>query len=389
MPEEKHHKYSPSQLHRIMRCPGSVARCEQMPAEEESPYAAEGTLLHAHMAEAMDLWPEPYVPDTENPEHRQLILECLEHISDIIGGLTVPWSMLNDCKVYMADVDCEGTLDLCLYDANNLHVIDFKFGGGVEVSPVDNEQLMAYAQGALRALMSMHRRPPNIMLHIMQPRLNNFSGYAPGDEEMEQFRVDLRDTIARINIGIAPIVPGEKQCKWCLARGVCKERLEQLHNNAVVALSSVTDTPTAAWKMSIEDLAKILATKQSVATAFGNIEQYLKREMLAGTKVPGFKLVTGRSSRAWKDDADAFSVAEAVNAGRTKAFLDEMTLMETKLKSPAQVEKLLDKKGKEALKACYNIIEGALSMAADSNNKPAIPSAAAHSFREVIDCEAD
>ena len=42
-----------------------------------------------------------------------------------------------------------GTADCIMIGGNTLHIIDFKYGKGVEVSPESNPQLMLYALGAM------------------------------------------------------------------------------------------------------------------------------------------------------------------------------------------------------------------------------------------------
>ena len=65
--------------------------------------------------------------------------------------------------------------------------------------------------------------------------------------------------------------------------------------------------------------------------------------------------------------------------------VEGVDLFETKLKSPAQVEKCLDKVGREALREFYDVIEGPLSLASELSKKPAISSSAAHAFSAVAD----
>ena len=54
MSNAKHAKYSPSQLSRIIACPGSVFMSEGIEQLPTSPYAAEGTMLHSYMEQYID-----------------------------------------------------------------------------------------------------------------------------------------------------------------------------------------------------------------------------------------------------------------------------------------------------------------------------------------------
>ena len=50
----KHAKCSPSRLARIIRCPGSVQLCSEVQEQEQSVYAAEGSLLHLATERCLD-----------------------------------------------------------------------------------------------------------------------------------------------------------------------------------------------------------------------------------------------------------------------------------------------------------------------------------------------
>lgn len=380
MPEQTHHKYSPSKAERIILCPGSVRLGDSFSQSETSSYAEEGILLHAHMAEAIDLWPDPYVPDMQEPEHRRLIFDCLEQVQVIINSMTHPHYILNDQQISMQDIDCEGTLDLAIYDQYSLHIVDYKFGGGIEVSPDTNPQLMAYADGALvEVKKEFPKWNGEVWLHIFQPRMDAYPAWQMFPEDLEHFKMKFDRAIRLAESKNPPIHPGVKQCKWCPAGGACKARHREMYANAVLAMEHVADQAPQEI-MSIDHLAKILSTRKMVESAFSNIEQYLLEQLKQGQQVPGYKLTTGRSSRKWKDGVDAFILGESLG-------IDELDCLETKLRSPAQVEKLLKADGKKALVQFYDTWEGPLSISAETSKKESIAFGPAHIFREILDSD--
>ena len=149
--------------------------------------------------------------------------------------------------------------------------------------------------------------------------------------------------------------------------------------DAVLAMEAVADQAPQEL-MSIEHLAKILSTRKSVEAAFSNIEQYLLKQLKQGKQVPGYKLTIGRSSREWKEGVDAFILGEHFG-------IDELDILETKLKSPAQVEKLLNSTNKQLLKDYYETYEGPLSISSESSKKEAITFGPQHVFREILDSD--
>ena len=72
----KHAKYSPSQLARIIACPGSVAMSEGIEQLPTSPYAAEGTMLHGFMEQYLDTG---IMPDVRT-DYKVLLEKCMDYI---------------------------------------------------------------------------------------------------------------------------------------------------------------------------------------------------------------------------------------------------------------------------------------------------------------------
>ena len=383
MPEMQHHRYSPSKLERIILCPGSVSLSDEYPQQETSSYAEEGTLLHAYVTECLDLYPDMETMETkviENPEHRGLVKDVMEQVQCLIDSMDGAYDMIYDQRVAMPDVDVEGTLDFAIFNEAILHVVDFKFGGGVEVSPVQNPQLMAYASGALQIVLKKY---PNwygeVYLHIFQPSMDSYPRWQVFEEDLIHFSERVEHAIRLAESKNPPLHPGTAQCRWCPAGGSCRVRHTKAQELASLALAEVADIkPISDNQMQIDQLAKILQTRKQVETAFNQIEAYLLQQLTNGASVPGFKLTTGRSSRKWRSHVDAFLLAE-------KFGLDEVDLLDTKLRSPAQVEKLIPKKDRARLSDYYDTLEGGLSIASELSNKKTISSPTEHAFREVAD----
>ena len=81
-----------------------------------------------------------------------------------------------------------------------------------------------------------------------------------------------------------------------------------------------------------------------------------------GGKVPGYKLVAKRSTRQWVDEAKALA-----ELGGTVSMYKPMELA-----SPAQVEKLLKKEGKELPKELVVSISSGNTMASEEDPRPAV-----------------
>jgi hypothetical protein len=144
----------------------------------------------------------------------------------------------------------------------------------------------------------------------------------------------------------APLVVGD-WCGFCPVAGTCPGRAKDAL--AVAALDfEVIDDDSAAVPLPVpgllnpEQLAWVL-DRADLLVAWVNAVR-AKAHNLAenGTKIPNYKLVDKQGCRAW---LDASAVIEAFEESLTD---DE--LFERKLKSPAQLEKSLGSKRKDAIK---------------------------------------
>lgn len=372
-----HAKYSPSKLERIIACPGSVGLGERLPPEPSTSYAEEGTLLHSIMAECIEQWPN-YDLDSinwESLEHRFLVSQCLEQLKQLLESMK-KYKIYQDMRVYMRDVDVNGTLDVgieCIDHTGltNIHIIDFKFGEGIEVSPTDNPQGLAYLDGFCNFLkynpLDSNQCALPMFFWIYQPRFNKFECEQIFPDELKYFSQRVEKAIRLAEGRNPPYHPGEKQCKWCPAGAVCKARMTYVKQNAADVLSAFADQPS--WDSSIESiesLSKLLKTKSSIDSAMKAIQEHLFTQLSRGHKVPGYKLVPGRTSRSWATGVNALSLSDLFPGSDITDF------MESKLLSPAKVEKMLTPQDRKILAELIVRNEGEPTMASEDSVKEAI-----------------
>lgn len=374
-----HARYSPSKLGRIIACPGSVKLSETVPEPPETSYAAEGTLLHDIMIELIHATDVDKVSqaeaveriDFQNTEHRVLCSECLEKLyTEIVDTLTNP-VIHQDMRVHMPGLedDVHGTLDVGVDSDTAVHILDFKFGGGVEVDAEDNAQLMTYLDGFLSRLgIDLDTTNKELWVWIFQPRLDKFQGVQVFKEDLLYFRKRVEKTVILAQGHYPPFRPGVYQCRFCPAGGICKARMVQVQEDAANVFSAFADLQSGASKdtMSNEKLAKILQMEEQIESAFKAIREHLFGELLAARDVPGYKLVNGRASRKWKDGIDVEDIHNLF------PDLDTDDLLKVELRSPAQVEKLVPSKERSKLADLIIKIDGSPSLAAATSQKQAL-----------------
>ena len=163
-----HSLFSPSQLTRIIKCPGSVSATREA-VKETTTYAEEGTKLHAVVEWCLDMNEMKVSQETIEkyklePEHIEAIQDVLDWVIALRmkyagqGSFEIiehrvtlaPYSVKTKCD-YLSEV--HGTLDFSFAapSSGELYIVDWKFGKGVEVFP-DTAQLKAYALGHLATL---------------------------------------------------------------------------------------------------------------------------------------------------------------------------------------------------------------------------------------------
>lgn len=357
--QRAHAVLSASGSHRWMACPGSVRLEAQVPKEEvaESEHAALGTKAH-EWGEALL---QGKVVTQEVPEDvAEASVPYANYVKDLVAS--EPGSVLfiehrfNLSWLYQGMF---GTCDAVVVQprACIMHVADLKSGSGVRVDAKENSQLMYYALGALNDygfLFEIH----TVRLHIVQPRINHFDTWDISAEELLAWGYNVLKKAAEVTAQEdAPLVSGD-HCRWCTAKLHCPEVLAQAHRLAAEDFQDLSALTTA----------QLLELAEKVEPIIKAIYDRAKTELLSGLPVDGWKVVAGRSTRAWVNETSA---ARALPKSK---FPDAWTKPE--LKSVAQVEKALKTYEAEVnLEALIVKKPGNPTLARESDKRPALSSA--------------
>lgn len=325
-----HSVCSPSQLYRILACPASYMEGVKAPLQSQSTYAARGTMLHDIVSRVLEgkatgkLRMEKLEVDDQNQ-----VLDCLEYADRIIKkhpdgqvGIEIqvdlkPWGM----------PEIWGTSDLSVHLHSLVHVVDWKFGSGVQVYAENNEQLMAYAAG----VVGYPSQVEDVLIHIVQPAINHFDQWKISYKRLSEWVFDvLQPGIDLAMSDKAEYHPGEKQCRFCPAGMTCRAR----HKSALRAAEDVFRVYSAIPQVTKAELDKALTKIQEMMTYAQQIQKYVEMELLHGRPFPGYKLVAGRAMRKWVDED------RALNWLKGNSAIKPSDLFKKKFISPAQAEKL-------------------------------------------------
>ena len=277
----------------------------------------------------------------------ELLLECPVDL----GPLNPPEPMRGSADIVIK-IPSMGLLIVC----------DYKHGQGKLVEVIDNPQTRYYATGVLLGMPDAEAAQYNkVQRTIIQPRCYHPDGQIRSQiDSMETLAQESRRMVRAVEAGRQPdaqAVPGD-HCTFCAAAGHC-------HAKAEFALAQ------AQQEFAVELLpAKVMDTEEIVhrvrflEQALGPVESWLKAahatlhaRAAGGEKIPGYKLVPTRPSRAWVNE-------EAV---RVWAALEEIPQDEyapRSLLSPAQLEEKFGKK--RVPKSLYTSVSSGLKLVPES-----------------------
>lgn len=397
-----HARLSPSGAHRWMACPGSVVLEADFP-DSSSVYSAEGTAAHTLASWCLEgKTPAAEFIGTEIivGERKFVVTKAMadfvEDYCKLVRELAEGNTLLVERKVPIGHLTGEegakGTADAVIIKGSerNLTVVDLKYGMGVEVSAIENPQLMLYALGAYE-MYGLLADFDSVSMYIHMPRLNYVSEYHISVAELLQFGFDVQhaaEKVSEIQIIASmehkntsgPIrdyadwlKPGEKQCRFCKAKATCPALLAEI-TNAVGGEPATAEDFAQFAPIPVDDtvgdnyLSMAMDKVGLVEDWCKAVRAEIERRLSQGLPVPGYKLVEGKQgNRQWTDQAAAEA---AMKTMRLKT--DEM--YERKLISPTSAEKLLKKTPAkwEKLQKLITRNPGKPSVAPASDKRPAL-----------------
>ncbi len=360
-----HARFSPSSGKRYLSCPPSL-RLEEQFADEQSPYAAEGTAGH-EMAEY--LIKKHLKKRTKRPVSDYYTDELMEAVDDYVAYSV---SQIEEAKRECLDpyigvelkVDlssrvegCFGTADLVVVDSRKVHIIDLKLGKGVMVEAEENVQLMIYGLGVLDMLSFLYEIE-TVELTIVQPRLQHLSSWEISADALQKWGSEIFEAGAKKALAGEGEYAAGDHCRFCKARFTCRERANEYLR---LAQMEFREAPL----LSEEEIAEVLAKADALKKWAEEIYTYAQNEAVVNHKKwPGFKLVLGRSNRKYTDEEDVVNAAKA--AGYTDIF--KSTLI-----GITEMEKLMGKKKfAEILGAFVYKPEGKVTLVPESDKREAV-----------------
>lgn len=372
MTQPAHSKLGASSYDRYKACPGSIRESEGI-VKASSEYAKEGTfahgvaelMLHGKKMEAGDTVTIDDHGEKVTGEVTEEMLEAVQVYVDYVHSHNInSWDMFVEKRFNLEKYHkgLYGTADCVLYDEKEMHlkVVDYKHGRGVGVEVVENGepncQLMFYGLGALHELKLKVRK---VTLVIVQPRCYHQDGPV---REIDVSPVDVLDFSFQLIFDAketekpdAPLHAGD-HCRWCPASHKCVELKSR-------ALECVKSPFTPALDYDPEELSKVLKRIPEIEAYIKAVDSFAYSEAVAGRPPPGFKLVDKRATRKWTEEDPVYKTIYK------NSKLKHADIFTEKLRSPAQVEKLLTKEEFALLTSFISQVSSGQALVPDSDNR--------------------
>ena len=364
---KKHALLGASSSARWLVCTPS-ARLEAMFPDEQSPYAAEGTVAH-------DLAESILRHKLEGKKAPKLDDYSTEMIEAVNRYVDICEEKVNESRARSSDAEAMiearldfsrwvpdgfGTGDMVIVADGILEVIDLKYGKGVPVSAIENTQMRLYALGAYDINEFLYDIK-SVRMTIVQPRLDSISTDEMALEELLDWGEEIKPIAQRAFRGEGECTPCD-YCNFCKARHTCRA----LADTCLTAFYK--DGGKLNQLLTDSEVSDILAMKDLITKWIKGVYDFAYEKALSGEKQwPGYKLVEGTSRRTITDpEAAAKTLLD-------NGYKEEDIFKPRELEGITNLQKVLGKKGvTEYLEAYIDKPEGKPTLVPDSDKRPAI-----------------
>lgn len=307
----QHAILSASSSHRWLACPPSARLCADK-EEKGSDYAQQGTDAHSLCEHKLKLAlgmeskdPTEHLAfyDTEmeqcTTDYAAYVMELVAEAKQTCKDPMVLIEQRLDFSQYVPGGF--GTGDCVIVADGTLTIVDYKHGQGVEVSAEDNPQMRCYALGALELYDGIYDID-RIQMVIFQPRRENISKSEISKDELLLWAADELEVKARLAYEGGGEFKAGEHCRFCKVKATCRKRAEynlELARYDFEAPATLDDI----------EIAAVLTKADELIAWVTDVKEFALQNALQGTHYDGFKVVEGRSTRKYTDEA---KVAEEV-----------------------------------------------------------------------------
>lgn len=330
---EAHARYGGSTAARTMNCPGWRQLADTLPPTGSSSYADRGTLLHNAMevilSEDDDFDPKTVI----GMEYAGITLDEELYAEKIVPALEATYEIFDTYGI--EEWACEervtlsseawGTGDLLGAGEAWALVLDFKFGDGVVVSPVENHQFLFYGSAAFHtpATADLFEGIESAVFAVVQPTSHRGDDYQVWETKVGRLRGYKDQFLLAVEEAesLDPITCSGDWCKFCPATAICPEK------TGAAQRAKLLDPAD------LETLRESLALAAELEVWCAAVRNTAHDQLEKGADIKGWKLVLKRATRKWKDEAAALKKLARKLGGKKNVVTEKFI-------TPAQAEKV-------------------------------------------------
>jgi hypothetical protein len=427
--ERAHAQWSASATSRNAVCAGAIAM-ETMCEDRETEAAAWGTCAHqlsevclrqqreasSFIGETQKSGKFEFLVDDEMADCAQTYVDYVHEASVYGIGKNLWIEQHFTLEKLSTPLEAGGTADAVIYDRDGeLEVVDLKGGRGVIVEVAGNPQMRTYALGAVLAFPELDVK--TIKVTIVQPRAHHKDGRIRSETfhvaDLLEWAADLLVMMkrsraaldefagvgARRTSGVDPS-DGEEvhgvafdnsvafdawtekwlttgQCLFCPAKAICPAVRKEVMNRIPAVAAKWFEDPSISVPLNIsnlprtaspEELAHFLDGFEMLESWISAVRAYAHNQAEGGVAIPGYQLAQKIGNRAWIDEVKTSEALVTIGLGEKQIF-------ENKMRSPAQIEKILGVKRKAEIEPLvHRPVRGSNLVATSKTSRPATQS---------------
>lgn len=386
--DSDHSWFGPSSGERNVNCPANVGATRHI-ASVSSTYAMEGTAAHG-VAEECDrrgLRADHFLGWTIRVDRTDGKSEfpCTQEMVDAVNVFLDYCDDLPGINLCESIVTYEnwvpngfGTMDRAKIDHKTAHVIDLKYGKGVQVFAEDNTQGKMYALGLYHDYGWIFEDVEEFTFHVVQPRIDHIDSWTISKKDLLQWADDVLAPAALQASGThAPFKAG-KWCQFCKIKATCMVRASDVFKSIAGEFDDldavIASEPAPIATLSNEQIAKILPNVKNIADWCAAIKSHAMGEIASGHPIGDWKVVEGRSNRKWgATEEEIVAALDEANKTAPDGLGIEFTRIyePRQLLSPSKLEGLLGK-NKKILTSLIVKPTGAPTLVPGSDKRPVL-----------------
>ena len=319
-------RFKASSAYRWMECHGSVGYEALYPEPESSVYADEGSAAHYILEKVLSgdnnlddfitIHKEVEIGRDKQKKIVKITKEMLDSVEIAINFIKAEFNHKKDVvlkfeKEISLYEDTRSFVDILGYDkkTKELFIIDYKHGAGINVSAVENWQLLYYASAVVKNIGLDNIKQFHLI--IIQPRVRHgdrIKRWSLGVEEFDRYMIRLKESkniafdksneIYKKKKAIKEYLKAGDHCQFCAAKKDC-----EVFNSKM----PIVDFTKHHDYLPMDTKISILNNKSAIKKYLDEVETKLLEQLKAGKKVDGYKLVYKRQNLKLIKDTEAIN----------------------------------------------------------------------------------